>query len=40
VAGLTACGIEVTDRVPHRFPSNQHNEFYLATKKRRSGHLL
>ena len=33
-------GIEVTERVAHRFPSNGHNEHYLATKTRRAGHLL
>lgn len=37
---LVACGIEVTERVPHAFPANGHNEFYLATKRARSGHLL
>jgi GTP cyclohydrolase II len=40
VAGLEACGITVTERVAHAFPSNSHNEFYLATKKKRSGHYL
>ena len=40
VAQLAACGIAVVERVPHVFPSNGHNEFYLSTKKRRSGHLL
>ncbi len=40
VAGLEACGITVSDRVTHKFPSNVHNEFYLRTKKDRSGHLL
>jgi len=40
VAGLTAHGIEVIERVAHSFPSNLHNEFYLATKRARSGHLL
>lgn len=40
VAGLEACGITVTARVEHKFPSNTHNEFYLATKKKRSGHYL
>ncbi len=37
---LTRCGIEVVERVPHAFPANGHNEFYLSTKKQRSGHLL
>ncbi len=40
MAGLTQYGIAVTERVPHAFPANNHNEFYLATKKRRSGHHL
>jgi len=40
VAGLAACGIEVVERVAHSFPSNTHNELYLATKKAKSGHLL
>ena len=40
VAGLAACGVEVAERVPHSFPSNTHNELYLATKKAKSGHLL
>ena len=37
---LARCGIEVVERVPHAFQANGHNEFYLKTKKRRSGHLL
>ncbi len=40
VAGLTRRGIEVTERVAHKFPSNTHNELYLLTKKKRSGHYL
>ena len=40
VAALTRCGIIVEDRVPHAFPSNQHNEAYLGTKARRFGHLF
>lgn len=40
VAGLEECGITVAERVQHSFPSNAHNEFYLATKKHKSGHLL
>lgn len=40
VAALADWGVEVVDRVPHAFPSNRHNEAYLATKQRRSGHLL
>ncbi|MEE8445882.1 MAG: GTP cyclohydrolase II [Alphaproteobacteria bacterium] len=40
VAGLTACGISIVDRVPHAFPANGHNEAYLKTKAARAGHLL
>ena len=40
VAGLEACGITVSERVTHAFPANLHNDFYLRTKKDRSGHLL
>lgn len=40
VAGLSASGINVVERVPHAFPANNHNQFYLATKKAKSGHLL
>jgi GTP cyclohydrolase II len=40
VKGLEACGIAVAERVPHKFPSNAHNEAYLAAKRKRSGHYL
>ncbi len=40
VAQLSACGVEVVERVDHAFPSNQHNEHYLKTKASRSGHLI
>lgn len=40
VQGLAAEGIQVTERVAHRFAPNSHNEAYLATKKKRSGHYL
>jgi GTP cyclohydrolase II len=40
VDDLARSGIVVVERVPHAFPANGHNEFYLATKRRRSGHLL
>lgn len=39
VAGLEAEGIEVIDRVAHHMPTNPHNADYIATKKKRSGHL-
>ncbi len=37
---LAAHGIEVTERVPHAFPANDHNQRYLWTKATRSGHIL
>lgn len=40
VAGLEAEGIKVAERVPHAFPPNAHNERYLATKAKKSGHYL
>ncbi len=40
VEGLARCGITVDERVPHAFPSNQHNEVYIRTKAGRGGHLL
>lgn len=40
VDGLSACGIDVVERVPHSFPANGHNENYLRTKAARAGHLL
>lgn len=40
VGALARHGVEVTERVPHSFPSNEHNWTYLQTKAKRSGHLL
>ena len=40
VAGLEGAGIEVTERVAHQMPANPHNADYLATKRKKSGHLL
>jgi len=40
VEGLARHSISVTERVPHIFPSNGHNENYLRTKATRSGHLF
>lgn len=39
VEGLEAEGIKVVERVPHHLPVNPHNADYVATKRRRSGHL-
>jgi GTP cyclohydrolase II len=40
VAALSAHGVIVSDRVPHAFPANGHNEHYLQTKANRGGHIL
>ena len=40
VEGLEAAGIKVAARVPHHMPANPHNADYLATKRKKSGHLL
>ncbi|MHC8491518.1 GTP cyclohydrolase II [Thalassospira sp. SM2505] len=40
MTGLESWGVKVSERVPHKFPSNGHNEFYLQTKKERAGHLF
>lgn len=33
-------GIKITGRIPIIVPPNEHNKFYLETKKKKSGHLL
>jgi GTP cyclohydrolase II len=40
VRGLEGAGIAVVERVAHQMPANPHNADYLATKRKRSGHLL
>jgi GTP cyclohydrolase II len=40
LAGLTALGVQITDRIPLIIPPNPYNEFYLRTKATKSGHLL
>lgn len=40
LAALAAHGIEVDGRVKHVFPTNGHNQRYLATKAERFGHLI
>ena len=37
---LSAAGVNVIERVAHIFPSNPHNENYLLTKVKKTGHLL
>jgi GTP cyclohydrolase II len=39
VAGLEAAGVKVVERVAHHMPANPHNADYLATKRKKSGHL-
>lgn len=40
VDSLKRCGIEVSERVPHIYPSNKHNDQYLRVKAKKSGHLF
>ncbi|HYX46477.1 MAG TPA: GTP cyclohydrolase II [Sphingomicrobium sp.] len=40
VRGLEGAGIAVAERVAHQMPANPHNADYLATKRKKSGHLL
>ena len=40
VAALEALGIAVAERVPLQAGESEHNRFYLATKRDRSGHQL
>ncbi|MDP9423035.1 MAG: GTP cyclohydrolase II [Pseudomonadota bacterium] len=39
ITGLEHEGIEVVERVAHHMPTNPHNADYLATKRKKSGHL-
>jgi len=40
IAQLTQYGINVTKRIPHVMPPNDHNRFYLETKASKSGHMI
>lgn len=40
MSSLERFGVEMTERVPHIFPTNMHNQGYLKTKAAKSGHLL
>jgi len=40
VDGLRELGVEVSGRIPHLIPANEHNRSYLETKALRSGHLI
>lgn len=37
---LTKYGVQVTQRIPHIIPPNEHNKFYLETKANKSGHMI
>ena len=39
VEGLERAGVNVVERVGHRMPANPHNADYLATKRKKSGHI-
>jgi len=40
VEDLSRYGVRITGRLPHAIPPNEHNRFYLETKRDKSGHLL
>jgi GTP cyclohydrolase II len=40
IAGLRRAGIPVAGHIPLRIDANEHNAFYLRTKREKSGHLL
>lgn len=40
VSGLHEFGLEVAERIPLILPGTEYNEFYLATKKNKLGHLM
>jgi len=37
---LTQYGVNVSKRIPHIIPPNEHNQFYLQTKADKSGHMI
>ncbi|GAB5487798.1 MAG: GTP cyclohydrolase II [Parasphingorhabdus sp.] len=40
VEGIEACGVKVEERLPVKITANPYNEFYLDTKRDRTGHKL
>ena len=40
IAQLVQHGVQVSGRIPHVIPPNEHNRFYLETKAKRSGHWI
>ena len=39
-AGLEGYGIEITENIPLEIPVNEHNKFYMETKRDKMGHFL
>ncbi len=40
IEGLEQYGLEIVERVPIVIASTEHSERYLATKKKKMGHML
>lgn len=40
VIGLSGYGLKITEQVPIEIPPNEHNRYYLKTKKEKLGHKL
>ena len=39
-AGLEGYGIEIVDNIPIEIPVNEHNRYYMETKRDKMGHFL
>lgn len=39
-AGLEGYGLEIVENIPIEIKPNEHNDFYLSTKKEKMGHIL
>lgn len=37
---LAECGVKVVERIPHITEGTPHNEYYLATKSKKFGHMM
>ncbi len=40
VVSLAGYGLKITEQVPIEVPPNEHNRYYLKTKKEKLGHRL